>query len=156
MEDGSERSCNFIYLFFIEEQLNYNVVLITAVQQSDSVIHVYILFHIFSIMVYHKILNTVACAIQQGLVIYPFYIYQSASANPQIPIQASPTHLLLGNHQSVFYISVLFHRQVYLCMTYFKLLCQEGPDPEPRPSFLGPLSNSKGDQMKSHQRKCGM
>ena len=41
-------------------------------------------------------------------------------------------------------------------MTYFKLLCQEGPDPEPRPSFLGPLSNSKGDQMKSHQRKCGM
>ena len=31
---------------FIEVQLTYNVVLISAVQQSDSVIHVYILFHI--------------------------------------------------------------------------------------------------------------
>ena len=146
----------FFNLFFTEEQLNYNVVLITAMQQSDSVTHVYILFHIFSIMVYHRILNTVPCAIQQGLVIHLFYIYQSASANPQIPIQASPTHLLLGNHQSIFYVSVLFHRQIFLCMTYFKLLCQEGPDPEPHPSFLGPPSNSKEDQMKSHQRKCSM
>ena len=34
-------------LFFIEVELNYNVVLITAVQQSDSVVHthIYILFH---------------------------------------------------------------------------------------------------------------
>ena len=36
-----------------------------AVQQSDSVIHIYILFHIsfFSIMVYHSILNIVPCEV---------------------------------------------------------------------------------------------
>ena len=36
---------------------------ISDVQQSDSVIHMYILFHIFSIMVYHRILNIVPCSI---------------------------------------------------------------------------------------------
>ena len=37
----------FLNLFFIELQLNYNVMLVTAVQQSDSVLytHTYILFH---------------------------------------------------------------------------------------------------------------
>ena len=39
--------------------------LITAVQQSDSVIHIYILFLIFFfIMVYHRTLNIVLCAMQ--------------------------------------------------------------------------------------------
>ena len=49
--------------------------LISAVQQSDSVIHIYTLFFIFfSIIVYYRILNIVPCAIQQDLVVYPFYI----------------------------------------------------------------------------------
>ena len=53
--------------------------LISAVQQSDSVIYmcvcvyiyIYILFFkiFFSIIVYHKILNTVPCAIQYDLVV---------------------------------------------------------------------------------------
>ena len=61
--------------------------LISVVQQSDSVlyiyiytyththiyIYIYILFHILSIMVYHRVLNIVPCAIQEDLV-YPFYI----------------------------------------------------------------------------------
>ena len=41
--------------YFIEVQLIYNVVLISAIQQSDSVIHIYIytfFFILFSIMVY--------------------------------------------------------------------------------------------------------
>ena len=45
----------------------YNVVLISAVQQSESAIciHVHILFLIFfSIMAYHRILDIVLCAIQ--------------------------------------------------------------------------------------------
>ena len=43
--------------------------LVSAVQQSDSVIHLYIFFFIcFSIMVYHRILNIVLCAV---LVVYP-------------------------------------------------------------------------------------
>ena len=62
-------------LFLIEVQLIYNVVLIAAVQQSDSVIcicmyiYIYILFHILFIMIYHGLLNIVPCAIQQDLVV---------------------------------------------------------------------------------------
>ena len=41
-------------------------------------------------MVYHKILNTVPCAIQQDLV-YPSEIHQLASANPKLPVLPSPT-----------------------------------------------------------------
>ena len=37
-----------LILFLIEVQLIYNVVLIAAVQQSDSVIHIYIYTHSFS------------------------------------------------------------------------------------------------------------
>ena len=37
----------------IEVQLIYNVVLITAVQQSDSVVHVYVLFFSYSSHIVH-------------------------------------------------------------------------------------------------------
>ena len=51
--------------FFIEVSSIYNVVLISAVQQNDSVIHIHTFFLIFfSIMVYHRILNIVPCALQ--------------------------------------------------------------------------------------------
>ena len=74
----------FFKIYFIEVQLIYTVVLISAVQQSDSVIHMYTFFFIlFSIMVYHRILNIVPCAVQQDLVVYPSYI-QFASANPKL------------------------------------------------------------------------
>ena len=54
----------FKKLYFIEVSLVYNVVLISAVQQSDSVILTYTFFFIFfSIMIYHRILNIVPCAI---------------------------------------------------------------------------------------------
>ena len=49
---------SFIFLNVIEVELVYNVVLISAIQQNESVIHTY--FSIFfSIMVYHRILNIV-------------------------------------------------------------------------------------------------
>ena len=52
-------------LFFIEVQLIYNVVLVSGVQQSDSVIHIYTFFFIFfSIMVYRRMLNIVPCVMQ--------------------------------------------------------------------------------------------
>ena len=60
----------FSEMYFIEVQLIYNVVLISAVQQNDSVthIHVYAYIYIFlSIMVYYRILNIVPCAIQWDL-----------------------------------------------------------------------------------------
>ena len=40
----------------------YIVVLISAIQKSDSVTHIF-----FTIMVYHSILNIVPCAIQEDL-----------------------------------------------------------------------------------------
>ena len=48
---------------------------ISALQQNDPVIRIYInLFIFFSIMVYHRILNIALCAIQLDLVVDPFYI----------------------------------------------------------------------------------
>ena len=56
---------HFPFKFFIKVQLIYNVVPISAVQQSDSVIHLYTFFFIFfSIMIYHRILSIVLCAPQ--------------------------------------------------------------------------------------------
>ena len=74
----------------------YNVVLISAMQQSDSVIYicvcvyihmyvyvyicVYVYTHTFffkiflSIMAYYRILNIVPCAIQQDIVVYLLYV----------------------------------------------------------------------------------
>ena len=61
--------------------------LVSGVQQSDSVIYVciyintqirtyilYIYFFIFSVIVYYKILNRVLCSIQLDLVVYLFYM----------------------------------------------------------------------------------
>jgi len=65
-EKWRKSSFFFVYLF-IQVELTYNIVLISAEQLSDSVIHVYILFIFFSIIVYHKILNMVPCAVGQDM-----------------------------------------------------------------------------------------
>ena len=50
--------------YFIEVQLTYNV-LVSVIQQSDSVMHIHTFSSIcFSIMVCHRIMNIVPCAIQ--------------------------------------------------------------------------------------------
>ena len=69
----------------------YNVVLISAAQQSDLVIHIFFL-KFFSFVVYHKILNTVPSTIQWDLVFYPFSIIACIIPSPHPP---------LGNHKSV-------------------------------------------------------
>ena len=57
--------CYLVFLIFqkmfTDVQLIYNVVLISAAQQTDSVIHTHILFQILSIRVHHRILNIVSC-----------------------------------------------------------------------------------------------
>ena len=60
------RVCLFFFLFFIEIQLIYNAVPISAVQQSDSVVYIYIFFLkiLFSIMVYPRRSAIVLHAIQ--------------------------------------------------------------------------------------------
>ena len=55
-----------VFKIFNDVQLIYSV-LISTVQQSDSIIHMYKLFFILPIMVYPRILNVVPCAIQQIL-----------------------------------------------------------------------------------------
>ena len=53
---------SILYIFFIEVELIYNVALVSAVEPSDSVIHVFAhYFLFFSIMVYHRILTMVLC-----------------------------------------------------------------------------------------------
>ena len=49
--------------FLIDVELIYNIVLVSGVQQSDSVIYI-CFFRLFSIIGYYKILNIVPCAIQ--------------------------------------------------------------------------------------------
>ena len=70
-------------LYFIERLLIYSVMLISAVQHNVSVIYIhihmymyvcfiYIYIYTFSIMVCHRLLNIVPCAIQEDLVVHPF------------------------------------------------------------------------------------
>ena len=59
-------------LFFLNEVcLIYNVVLLSAVQPSDSVIHIYTLFLMFFPLCPRR-LGIAPCAIQWDLVVYPF------------------------------------------------------------------------------------
>ena len=57
----------------------YNIVLVSCVQQSDSVNHIYVYTYIHSfftfssVIGYYKILSIVPCAIQSVVVGYLFY-----------------------------------------------------------------------------------
>ena len=64
--------------------------LISAVEQSDSVIHIYILFILFSFMVYHRILilSIVPCAIGTSTTL--LFIHPTCTS----------LHLLIPNSQS--------------------------------------------------------
>ena len=55
--------CGPVWEAFYLSTLDYNLVLVSGVQHCDSVIHVFF-FIIFSIMVYHRTLNMVLCAMQ--------------------------------------------------------------------------------------------
>ena len=66
-------------------------------------------------MVYHGILRTVPCAIQQNLLLSilngTVCIYQL-----KLPVHPSPFPLPLGNHKSVLYQSVCFI-DTFICAT---------------------------------------
>ena len=51
------------YFFLTEELVNYYSELVSDVQHSDSVIHMYIYFQFFSIICYYRTLNIVPFAI---------------------------------------------------------------------------------------------
>ena len=76
-------------VYFIEVELIYDVLIL--LYNSDSVLHIYPFFFIFfSIMVNHRILNIVPCAITEG----PCLLNSNSHSHP-IP-HGTP----LGNHQS--------------------------------------------------------
>ena len=60
----------------IEVELIYDVVIVSGVQQSDSVIHTHISIfsRLFSLIGCYKISSIVPCVIQYIFVVYPFYI----------------------------------------------------------------------------------
>ena len=74
MTTGKETEVFFLY--FTEVQLIYNVVLISAVQQRDSVRHIHTFFFIFfSTIVKHRILNIAPCAYSWTLFIHSLSLY---------------------------------------------------------------------------------
>ena len=67
----------FVY-FFIEVELIYNVVLVSSVQQSDSVIHIYILFQIlFHYRLLQDIEYSSLCYIYSRSLLFTYFIYSS-------------------------------------------------------------------------------
>ena len=89
-------------IYFIEVCLIYSVV-ISTIQQSDSLIHLCALFFLlFSIMACPRILNAVPCAMQQDLV-YPFYMEWFPFVNPKLLTHTSPLPFPLGNHKFLLY-----------------------------------------------------
>ena len=72
------------YILFIEVQLTNNIILVSGVQHTDSVL--------LQIKSYYKIMVIIPCAIQYMLVAYLFYTQQFVSLNP-IPLTC-PSPLL--------------------------------------------------------------
>ena len=85
-----------------------------SIEQSDSVIHMCI-FHLPSRdglsqgIEYSSLCSTV------GPIVYPFHIYEFASANPKLPVHPSPPLLPLGKHKSVLYVYESVFVSVDLC-----------------------------------------
>ena len=107
---------------FTEILLISNIVLIFAVQESGSIIHMCIFLILFHCDFHHRILNIVPCVIQQDLVVYPFYIYQLASANLKTPNPSFlPLFLPLDNHTSILYVckSVSVSQIMFICVVFY-------------------------------------
>ena len=96
--------CEICFLSFIEMQLIYKVVIISAAQQSDSVTHTdtFILFQILFPYRLSRMLGRVLCAIQQVPVGQSFHMPQRAYANPKPlvhPSHPTPPPVPFGNYK---------------------------------------------------------
>ena len=95
-----------LILFFIDVQLIYNVVFISGVQQSDSVVHTFI--SVFQIPSPYRLLqNTEQSSL--GYTGGPCWlsilqIAMQLSVNPKLLIYPSPAPFSFGNHKFVFYV----------------------------------------------------
>ena len=76
-----------------------------CIASDQSHIDIYVPFLILSsVMIYHKRLDIVPCAMQQDLVAYPFECSSLYLLTPNSQYILLPTSTLLGNHKSVLYI----------------------------------------------------
>ena len=105
---------NFFSFLKILVQLIYNVMLISAVQQSDSVIHIDF-FIFFCIMVYHRIWNVVASAMEQDLrtLLFIHHVCDSwlVPNSQSFPPQPCGNRRLFSMPVSL----LLFHKYVHCC-----------------------------------------
>ena len=80
--------------------MTYNILLVSVVQNSNSVKHIHTFsFIFFPIIIYHRILNIVSCAIQQNFS-FIHSLYNSLHLLTQLPIHPSLTSLSLGSLKS--------------------------------------------------------
>ena len=92
----------YIQFFLIGVQLIYNVVLISGVQQSESVIHIHIsTLFFFQIVFPYRPLHSIEFPVlySRFLLVNLFYIQQCVYVSPSLPIYAPPC-----NRKFVFYI----------------------------------------------------
>jgi len=78
-----------------------------------------LLFLLFQMMIYHRIMNTAPCAMWQKLVC-PFCVQWFASANSKLMLCPSPTPLSLGNPKSVLYVCELVFIYKRSFVSYFR------------------------------------
>ena len=80
-------------IYFLAVAWMHHVGLISAVQHSGSVIgtSIYILVHIFSIVVSHGIVDNTPCALGESPWIGPVSVQQVASAHPTLPVHPTPS-----------------------------------------------------------------
>ena len=76
----------------------YNIVLVSGVQHSDSVMYI----RLYSITGYYKMLNTILCVIHKSL-LYIYFKYSGVSVHSKLLIYPSPKCSPLI-HKFVFYV----------------------------------------------------
>ena len=97
---------------------------------TQSYKHIYTPFlTLSSIILHHKWLDMVPCAMEQDLIAYPFQRQYSASINPRLTVHPTPSPSSLANHKSVLQVhEFLFCGEIHLCHIFnsrFKLYHME-------------------------------
>ena len=82
-------------------------------QFTYTQIHFFLRF--FSHIGHYRVQSRVPCAIQQGLIMYLFYIQQCVYVNPNLPIYPSPPHPLV----TMFVFSVCYSISVWYLINKF-------------------------------------
>ena len=108
----SKDNWRFFFMFLLKCNLIYNVMFISGVQQSDSIIHILCLFFciFFSIMVITGYLIQLS-VLHSRTLLFIHSVYTNLHQ-----IKPSPNCIPLDNNQSTLYVhDALFDRWVHLC-----------------------------------------